>query len=132
LYARPWTHLTDLDLAFTRFLLSALGMNVRLRYSSELRPRGTRTAMLIDLCHRTGARTLRTGTGATGYLDPVVLADAGISVEVAAYSHPPYPQQPRASFTPALSVLDLLLRQGPRARATLAAGAATEPWPARA
>ena len=131
LYCRPWTHLVDLDLALTRFLLGALGMKVRLRCSSELRPHGTRTAMLIDLCHRTGARTLRVGTGATSYLDPAALADAGIGAEVATYIHPPYPQQPRAPFVPALSVLDLLLRQGPRARATLAAGAATAPWPGR-
>jgi len=42
---------------------------------------------------------LRTGTGATGYLDRARLDAVGISVEVATYPSPAYPQGPKARTT---------------------------------
>ncbi|WP_019632252.1 WbqC family protein [Actinomadura atramentaria] len=130
LYARPWERLVDLDLALTGFLLDALGLSVELVRSSSIGPAGARTDMLVDLCRRTGARTLRVGTGATGYLDAAALAAAGIDVEVSTFALPPYPQAGGGPFTDGLSVLDLLLHRGPHARAALAAGAATSRWSA--
>jgi hypothetical protein len=130
IYGRPWTHLVDLDLALIRFVLDALDLSVELVRSSAIGPAGSRTAMLIDLCRRTGAETLRSGTGATGYLNAADLDVAGISVEVATVTAPPYRQVGGGPFTSNLSVLDLLLHHGPHARAVLAEGAATARWSA--
>ncbi|MDT0307648.1 WbqC family protein [Streptomyces sp. DSM 44917] len=125
LYARRWRRLAEVDEAFTRFLLDALGLPVRLVRSSELAPAGRSTAMLADLCARTGARTLRVGTGALAYLDTGLLADHGIGVQISTYTHPAYGAGHRG-WAPGLSVLDLLLMEGPAAAEVLRAGARTE------
>lgn len=128
LYEQPWTRLADLNLAMIRLLANELGLDVALLRSSQIAPSGTRTGMLIDLCRRTGANVLRTGTGATRYLDQAALTSARIAVEIATYNCPPYPQG-RGPFTPRLSVLDLILSTGPEAATILQAGAACRRWP---
>ena len=122
------THLIDLDLAATRLLLDAFNLDVALVRSSTLAPRGARTDMLIDLCHRTTTHVLRVGAGAVTYLDPVALRQAGITVEVATFTHPPYQQHHRGPFVTGLSVLDLLLHHGPAARDVLTKGTRLSPW----
>ncbi|MFF3665498.1 WbqC family protein [Microtetraspora malaysiensis] len=129
LYARPWTHLLPLTTALTGFLLEAFNMPVQLVSSATLAPAGAKTSMLIDLCRKTGTSVLRVGSGAVRYLDAAALSDAEISVEVATYSNPPYPQR-RPPFLPNLSALDLLLNRGPAAAEILRAGAAIDCWPA--
>jgi hypothetical protein len=126
-YAKPWTHLADLNAALIQVLLDALGLPVTLLRSSNLNPAGARTGMLIDLCRKSGASVLRTGTGATRYLDRALLEANGVSVEVATYHCPAYPQG-RGPFTPQLSVLDLIANTGPAAAEVLQAGGACRPW----
>ncbi|MEU2516930.1 WbqC family protein [Streptomyces syringium] len=126
LYVRPWTHLVDLNEAVTRLILSALDLDVTLVRTSGAPPYGTKTAALADLCRRYQADVLRVGTGAITYLDTELLGQAGIRIEVATYDHVPYG---RARSRPAgLSVLDLLMHEGPRARTVLMAGARTAPF----
>ena len=126
-YGRSWTHLADLNQELIRLLLDAFGLQIELVRSSAITPAGAKTDMLIDLCKTTGTRVLRVGTGAVEYLDAGLLAQAGIEVEVATYSSPPY-DQGRGPFTPGLSALDLLLHQGPQARAVLTDSAHLRPW----
>lgn len=123
LYAQPWTHLTDLDIALTGWVLKALGMHIDLVRSSTLAPRGTKTQMLIELCHRTETCVLRVGTGATGYLNTRSLSAAGIDVQVATFTDPT-----TQAHTPTLSALDTLLHHGPRTRDVLAEGSVIRPW----
>ncbi|OHV27519.1 MULTISPECIES: WbqC family protein [Pseudofrankia] len=127
IYDYPWQRLAALNEALLRLLLDGFGLRVEILRSSDLLPTGRRTDMLIDLCRITGAQALRVGTGATGYLDADRLATAGVNVEIAGYSHPPY-DQGRPGFTSGLSALDLLLHLGPAARDVLAVGATTGPW----
>ncbi|QDY75344.1 WbqC family protein [Streptomyces qinzhouensis] len=126
LYAQRWTHLVPLSEATIRFCLAALGIDVRLEATSSCPPAGSGTAALTNLCRRYGMGVLRVGTGALGYLDPAVLARAGIRVEVATYTHPPY--GPGGRRPAGLSVLDLLMHEGPRARAVLESAARTHLW----
>jgi hypothetical protein len=126
LYAQPWTHLVDLNEAVTRLILDALDLDVTLVRTSGAPPSGTKTAALADLCHQHQANVLRVGTGAGAYLDADLLGQAGIRIEVATYEHTPYG---RTRSRPAgLSVLDLLMHEGPRARTVLTAGARTAPF----
>ena len=127
IYRRPWTRLVQVNEALLRLLLDGFGLPVAVLRSRDLRPAGARTAMLADLCRRTGAQVLRAGLGGAGYLDAAVLTEAGISVEIATYTTAPYPQ-PGVGFTPGLSAVDLLFQRGPHARETLAEGARTAAW----
>jgi hypothetical protein len=129
IYTRPWHLLADLNMALTRLLLQGFGIETELVFSSRLRPEGQGTAMLASLCALTGSAVLRVGTGAAGpggYLEPGLLARAGIQVEVAEFAYRPYPQA-FPGFTPGLSALDLLLNCGPRARQVLADGGTVRP-----
>jgi hypothetical protein len=124
IYARSWERLADLNVALIELLLDAFGIRLRLLRSSHLQPAGRSTSMLASLCELTGSTILRVGTGAAGtggYLDQALLADAGVSVEVASYTGCPYPQA-FPGFTGSLSALDLLLNCGPKAREILAEG----------
>ncbi|MFI7087635.1 WbqC family protein [Streptomyces anulatus] len=127
LYARPWTRLVDLNEAVTRLILDALDLDVKLVRTSSDPPSGMKTTALADLCRRHEADVLRVGTGATGYLDADLLSRAGIGIEVATYDHVPYGLTRNRAAR--LSVLDLLMHEGPRARTVLAAGARTTSFP---
>ncbi|MEU2874037.1 WbqC family protein [Streptomyces olivoreticuli] len=126
LYQRPWERLVPLNVALTRFLLDALGLRVRLVRSSSVEPVGTRTDMLVSLCERTGRRVLRVGAGAMTYLDVELLRAHDIGLEVASYTHVPYGSAARQGWAAGLSVLDLVLHEGPAALDVLRAGARTE------
>ena len=128
-YSRSWGLLPDLNMALTKLLLGAFGIEAEFMFSSRLRPEGHSTGMLASLCALTGSTVLRVGTGAVGpgsYLDAGLLARAGIRVEVAEFTYRPYPQA-FPGFTPGLSALDLLLNCGPRARQVLADGGTVRP-----
>jgi hypothetical protein len=127
IYERPWQRLAALNEALLRLLLDGFGLHIEITRSSHLHPAGRKTDMLIDLCRITDTQALRVGTGATGYLDAGRLTAAGIGVEIADYTHPPY-DQGHGGFTSGLSALDLLLRLGPAGRTVLTTGAATRPW----
>ncbi|MFQ6197711.1 WbqC family protein [Streptomyces sp. NPDC000405] len=125
LYQRPWDQLVPLDVALIRFLLDSLGLRVNLVYSSRLQPAGTRTDMLVNLCERTDRRILRVGVGAPAYLDHDLLRAHDIDLEVTSYTPSPYGAASHG-WAPGLSVLDLLLHEGPAALDVLRAGARTE------
>lgn len=126
-YDQRWDRLTDLNQAILELLLEGFGIQIRLLRSSDLRPRGRKTQMLIDLCHLTDSRALRVGAGALDYLDFAALAKAGIGVQVATYSHPPYPRG-RQPFIPGLSALDLLLHHGAAGHRILSQGSQLTTW----
>jgi hypothetical protein len=127
LYGHTWAHLADLNIALTRLFLDALHLPVALQRSSTLAPTSRATAMLADLCAATGTTVLRVGTGARHYLDHQMLTSAGITVEIADYRHPPYPQGP-GPFVPELSILDALLHVGPATVDLLQRGAELSAW----
>ncbi|MFE0023385.1 WbqC family protein [Amycolatopsis sp. NPDC059021] len=128
IYRQPWTTLCAVNTALIELVTRALGLTVHLTPSSELAPQGTKTAMLVDLCHRVGASTLRVGTGAPRYLDTALLARESITVEIATYTHHPYHQGRDSSFVPGLAALDVLLHHGVLARDILAARVSIHPW----
>ncbi|WP_159944907.1 WbqC family protein [Nocardiopsis sp. FR6] len=119
IYHQQWTHLAELNTALTSLVLEALGMNVTLTSSSQLRPRGTRTEMLLDLARIKGATRLRVGPSGPSYLDRDLVSRAGVDVEVASYTPPVHAQGP-GRFTPGLAALDTLMWTGPAARDLLA------------
>ncbi|MEV6987434.1 WbqC family protein [Sphaerisporangium sp. NPDC051017] len=127
IYDRRWEHLADLNRAVLDLLLEGFGIQVTILHSSALDPADRKTQMLIDLCHKTGRKTLRLGAGAHAYLDIARVNRAGIAVQIATYTHPPY-RRGRQPFITGLSALDLLLHQGPSARHVLAQGAETATW----
>lgn len=123
LYKEPWELLTDLNLRIIRFLLGAFGIEARIVVSSELGleegfwetgPKdGIATRRIIHFMNRMGARRFLEGQAGEQYLDPELLAEAGITIRFQHYAHEPYPQL-FGDFMPFLSAVDLLFNCGPR------------------
>jgi hypothetical protein len=113
---RPWESLSECSLCALGVLLPALGVKTRLVRSSELGVPGRGTERLIGMCRMLGATEYLTGDFAVGHhFDPDAFTPYDIKVRRQAWVCPSYRQQyPQLGFLPELSVVDLLLNEGPR------------------
>lgn len=80
---------------------------------------------VLDIVRHLGGTRYLTGHGASKYLDHAAFEAAGVCVEYMLYSRTPWPQR-TATFTPYVSVLDLIGHAGPDGAAYLKP--ATTPW----
>ena len=87
-----------------------------MRWSSEFDLQGDRNDKLIGMCRELGASRYLTGPKARAYLDEEQFRRAGIEVAWIDYSnYPPY-RQLHGGFKHSVSIVDLILNQGPEAR----------------
>ncbi len=121
-YLRPWSRLVELDLHVTQLMLGWLGIARPIVLASSLDLSGEKTARILAMCKRVGARAYLSGAGgSTGYLDVPMLERAGIGVAWQRFTHPTYEQRyPQLGFIARLSALDVLMNCGPaKSRALL-------------
>lgn len=121
---RPRT-IADLDIAALERCCAELGLRPAFTRSSQTPVATAKTERLVDLLAPRGATRYVTGLGALDYLDDRLLRDAGIAVDVMAYTRRPYPQL-HGAFDPHVSILDTIANLGPDAAAALDSG--TVPW----
>lgn len=114
LYERDWTRLAVLNEEILRYLLDRFGLDRPIHRTSELRPDGTKTQLLISICRRLGATGYLSGTGARKYVDEEQFRQAGLEHRFQSFRHPVYPQL-HGPFLPNLSAVDLLFTMGPAA-----------------
>jgi hypothetical protein len=127
------TRLVDVALPTFFHLAERLGVTTPVVVSSEARleeryveehpDRPGPTHRIISFLRALGADELLEGASGRSYLDVELCQRAGIAVHFHDYDHPTYPQL-HEPFTSHLSIVDLLLANGPAAaRAVLRAGA---------
>lgn len=92
-----------------------IGAGRRILSAGELGIGGTSWPRVLELVLATDGRRYLTGHGAAGYLDHAAFEARGVAVEYMNYSRTRWPQ-PGGTFTPYVSVLDLIARTGPAAR----------------
>lgn len=95
-----------------------IGANRKISRSSTLGLEGTSWRRILDIVLRAGGTRYLTGHGAANYLDHAAFEAEGVAVEYMNYSRTPW-LQPGGTFTPHVSVLDLIARAGPEARNAL-------------
>lgn len=115
IYQQPWTYMVDINMAFLRYLLDRLEIDVEIVHSSTLGIPGASNQRLVDILRAVGGDHYISGTGALAYLDHELFGSAGIVLEIQQFHHPIYPQL-FGDFIPFLSTFDLLLNCGPNAR----------------
>ncbi|WP_104667998.1 WbqC family protein [Ensifer adhaerens] len=93
----------------------SIGFERTVQRSSEMAIEGTSWQRVLNLVLSAGGTRYLTGHGAASYLDHDAFEAAGVHVEYMSYSCTTWPQ-PRETFTPYVSVLDLIARTGPDAR----------------
>jgi hypothetical protein len=121
LYARRWDRLVELDLTVLETMMRWFDLRCPVVRASSLGLRGQKTARIIDLCQKLGARTYLSGAGGSrGYLDLDACNAAGLRVSWQSYAHPIYPQRyPEVGFVSHLAALDVLFNCGPESRQIL-------------
>jgi hypothetical protein len=122
----PWTRLSDLNVAVTDLLCRHLGIRTPRLLASGLSARENPTDRLIDLCRAVGGTAYLAGESGPSYMDVDRFAEAGIGVQVQAYTHPQYSQRYQP-FVSHLTVIDLLCNCGPESLNVLRSGRCWEP-----
>lgn len=118
---QPWTRLVDMNEHLLRLCLGWLGIETPMRRASDLNVEGSSTELLINLCRAAGADTYLSGPGGRKYMDAARFAEAGITLRFHDYRYPRYSQL-HGAFEPELSIVDLLLNEGPKSLEILRRG----------
>ena len=87
----------------------------------DLHVAGRSSQRVFDVCNKLNASTYITGHGAKNYLSHEMFKEKGISVEYMNYVNEPYDQL-HGTFTPYVSILDLIANKGPRGSSWLKSG----------
>ena len=116
IYGRRDEMLADFTCATTELIARKLGISqTKFLRSSQLPAKGAKTDRLISILTHLGATHYISGPSAKEYIEKDKFDAAGISVEFMNYDYLEYPQI-NGSFSPKVSILDLLFNVGPKAR----------------
>ena len=107
--------ITEINHAFLVEINTWLNISTPITLSSTYHAEGRKSEKILDLCKKTNATAYLTGPSAAVYLDKNILNDAGIEVQWMDYSNYPEYQQRFPPFEHCVSILDLVLNEGPRA-----------------
>jgi len=131
LLSNDWIKLCDLDVALIECLCEHLAIDTEISRASDVlkdpdlyerAAKGTaecrnysRNWRLIEICRHHGASHFYEGAKGADFIDTDLFRRHGIEVVFQEYCHPVYPQR-HPGFLSHLSVLDLIMNTGPRAR----------------
>ena len=110
LYAEPEEWLSAWCWRQLRFWLDELQIPTPVLRASDLDLRQRKSALVLEICQRLGARHYVSGSLGRDYLDEASFTSAGIAVEYQAFVPRPYPQL-WGEFSPGLGVVDWWFNQ---------------------
>lgn len=115
LYHSKYSLLTELSVSFIRYFCNELGITTPFinssRFLSEISSNNP-TERVVQLCQKTNITSLYDANGAINIIDTNVFDEYGIDIQFQNYSHPTYSQL-FGGFLPYMSILDILLNEGP-------------------
>ena len=122
IYSQSWEQLLDLNLALINFFKDQLGIKTKLVMASQIPASGEKVRLLINICHHLKADVFLSPVRAASYIEKDNIFDSeGISLLYHRYEHPAY-NQLFGEFLPQMSVLDLLLNEGPKSLEIIRSG----------
>ena len=105
--------LSLINYRFLTAICEILGIRTRISFSMDYSIKDGKTERLVDLCRQAGAAQYLSGPAAQSYIDAAQFQEAGIGLSFMDYSgYPEYPQL-YPPFEHAVSIIDLLLNEGP-------------------
>lgn len=107
--------LSEINQRFIETINNWLGIKTRLHSSADFKERTTndRTGRLIELVLAVGGTEYISGPAAKAYIDTTQFAQAGITLTWMRYEGYPEYRQQHGLFEHKVSILDLLLNEGP-------------------
>jgi hypothetical protein len=121
LYNKKYKFLVDANLDFTKFFFDSLGINTKTLNSTDFNWQGTKNELIVNMCKELDASDYIFGELGNSYVNKELFESNGIRVHFQKYNHPAYSQL-HGTFIPRLSVLDLLLNEGPGSLDIILAG----------
>ena len=112
-YMENWNRLETLLDNSTNYLMEVLGIDIPMIKSSKMMAKGKKSDYILNLCIEAGATQYLSGPFGRDYLDLKKFEEKGIKIEFHDYSHPKY-QQIHGEFVPYMSIVDLILNEGPK------------------
>lgn len=111
--------LSELNVSLIKRICTYLGITTNIKTHRDYKAVDHRQLRLRDICLQAGASVYVSGPSAKSYLDESVMHSVGIEVEWFDYSgYPEYPQL-WGPFIHEVSVVDLLVSQGPQSASYL-------------
>jgi len=109
------TFLSQINYQFIQYICALLGIKTVLSFSSNFEIVDGKNERLIHLCKQAKATEYISGPSAKCYLDPVMFEQNGLRLSFMDYSDYPIYRQCHPPFIHEVSILDLILCEGPHA-----------------
>jgi hypothetical protein len=107
--------LSQINYRFIVAICQMLGISTTLSWSMDYNLIGDKTERLVHLCKQAGATEYLSGPAARAYLNEDLFEREGIAVAYMDYSGYPEYGQLYPPFEPRVSIIDLILNEGPSA-----------------
>jgi len=121
-YEREWSELCPLNTHVVESLSEELGIDAEFLLSANLEAEGRKASRLVDICREIGADEYLSPLGSAEYIEADnPFPDAGIELLYQHYEHPTWTQL-HGEFVSHMSVVDLLLNEGPDSRSIIRSG----------
>jgi hypothetical protein len=102
----------------TGYLLEVFGIRTKIYFSSQMKGRGKKDELVLNLCRELGATVYLSGPMGRKYLREELFGEHNIAVRYDDYHHPVY-SQVYSGFEPFMAAVDLLFNAGPTSREIL-------------
>lgn len=117
---RKYTRLVELNLHLNNAVLEYLGIQKPTNFTSLIpRTAGDKNGRVLEICkYFDGVDLLYDGKKAANFIDVELFRRNGVEVVFQDYQHTPYTQL-HGPFEPYMSIVDLLMNQGPNSKGIL-------------
>lgn len=109
------TLLSKINYRFIKILCNLLNINTKISWSMDYDLVDGKTERLVSMCQQAGATEYLSGPAASGYIDEQAFEAAGIKLTFMNYSGYAEYNQLHAPFEHSVSIIDLVLNEGPDA-----------------
>ncbi len=108
-------NLSAVNALFIKTLCEELGIRTEIIWSRDLKATGTPTERLVNICREIGANIYLSGPSAKDYIDEAEFTKSSVGLEWMDYSRYGRYSQLHGPFAHGVTILDLILNEGPDA-----------------
>jgi hypothetical protein len=109
-------YLSRINYRFLKSICEILGIETKISWAMDYQLSDGKNEALIELCKQTGASEYISGPAAKSYINEIFFKNEGIKLEYMDYSGYPEYHQLYPPFEHAVSIIDLILNEGPNAQ----------------